>query len=235
MFGYLFLSALGLQPHFLTLSSLVFHVLQKFKFTLHFKFYWIIKERSRNFNPYFYLQPWIGSVHLSYTADASLEEELIGISSLGGGDFILCGLITFKICHIHSYGRAMITKTVHQLKLLQLSRFYDRSPTMARIITIYQKLKMKRSWYLQRKINFNVLINNQLGPVWRANISKMVGYLFLLVLDLQPSISTLSTLVFLLLQKFEFTLHFKLCCVIREWSRNFNPSSYLQPWIGSVH
>ena len=124
MFGYLLLSALGPQPHTLTLSSLVFFVLQKFKFTLHFKFYWIIKEWSRNFNPCFYLRPWIGSVHLSYTADASLEEKLIGISSLGGGDFILCGLVAFRICHIHNYGSAMITKTVHQLKLLQLSRFY---------------------------------------------------------------------------------------------------------------
>ena len=89
-------------------------------------------------------------------------------------------------------------------------------------------LKMKRSWYLQRKINFNILINNQLGPVWRANISKMFEYLFLSAHGYHLNISTLSTLVFLLLQKFEFTLHFKFCCVIREWSRNFNPSSYIQ-------
>ena len=71
---------------------------------------------------------------------ASLGEELIGISSLGGGDFILCGLIAFKICHMPSYGWAIITKIVHQLKLMQLSRFDDRSPIMARVITIYQKL-----------------------------------------------------------------------------------------------
>ena len=38
-----------------------------------------------------------------------------------------------------SYGWAMITKIVHQLKLLQLSKFDDRSPTMARVIAIYQK------------------------------------------------------------------------------------------------
>ena len=54
-----------------------------------------------------------------------LGEELIGISSLGGGDFILCGLIAFKIFDMASYGWAMITKIVHQLKLLQLSRFDD--------------------------------------------------------------------------------------------------------------
>ena len=38
-----------------------------------------------------------------------------------------------------SYGWAMITKIVHQLKLLQLPKFHDRSPTMARVIAIYQK------------------------------------------------------------------------------------------------
>ena len=42
------------------------------------------------------------------------------LSSLGAGDFILRGII-------------------HQQKLLQLSKFDDRSPTMARIIAIYQK------------------------------------------------------------------------------------------------
>ena len=94
---------------------------------------------------------------------------------------------------------------------------------------------MKTSWYLYRKINFKLLINNQVGPTWRANISKMFGYLFLSALGPQPNISTLSTLVFLLLQKFVFTLHLRYCCVIRAWSSDFNPFSYLQLWIGSVH
>ena len=62
----------------------------------------------------------IGSVHQSYTAGASLGEELIGLSSLGAGDFILRG-------------------TVHQLKLLELSKFDNRSSTLARNIAIYQK------------------------------------------------------------------------------------------------
>ena len=94
---------------------------------------------------------------------------------------------------------------------------------------------MKRSWYLYRKINFKLLINNQLAPAWRANISKIIGYLFLSTLGRHPDISTLSTLVFLLLQKFVFTLHVRYCCVIRAWSSDFNPFSYLQLWIGSVH
>ena len=140
MFGYLFLSALGPQPNISTLSTLVFLLLQKFEFTLHFKFCCVIREWSRNFNPSSYLQPWIGSVHQSYTAGASLGEELIGISSLGAGDFILDGLIAFKICHMPNYGLAMITKIVHQLKFLQLSRFDDRSSTIPRVITIYQNL-----------------------------------------------------------------------------------------------
>ena len=58
-------------------------------------------------------QPWKGRVHQSYTVDASSGEELIGISSLCAGDFILRGLIAFKICHMPSYGWAMITKIVH--------------------------------------------------------------------------------------------------------------------------
>ena len=65
------------------------------------------------------------SVHQSYTAGASLGEELIGISSLGAGDFILCCLIAIKICHVPSYGWAIVL-----LKLLELSRLDDRSPTM---------------------------------------------------------------------------------------------------------
>ena len=91
-------------------------------------------------------------------------------------------------------------------------------------------LKMKTSRYLYRKIN-----NNQLGLAWRANISKLFGNLFLSTLGPQLNISTLSTLVFLLLQKFEFALHVRYCCIIRAWSSDFNPSSYLQLWIGSVH
>ena len=38
-----------------------------------------------------------------------------------------------------SNGWAMVTKNVHQLKLLQLFRFDDRGPSMARVIKIYQK------------------------------------------------------------------------------------------------
>ena len=139
MFGYLFLSALGPQPNISTLSTLVFLLLQKFEFTLLSSSVASL-EWTRDFNPSSYLQPWIGSVHQSYTAGASLGEELIGISSLGAGDFILRGLIAFKICHMPSYGWAMITKIVHQLKLLQLSRSDSCSPTMAQVITIYQKL-----------------------------------------------------------------------------------------------
>ena len=134
MFEYLFLSAHGPHLNISTLSTLVFLLLQKFEFTLLSSSVASL-EWTRDFNPSSYLQPWIGSVHQSYTAGASLGEELIGISSLGGGDFILCGLIAFKICHMPSYGWAMITKTVHDLKLLQLSRFDDGSPTMAWVIT----------------------------------------------------------------------------------------------------
>ena len=63
----------------------------------------------------------------------------MGISSLGAGDFILGGLITFKICHEPSYEWVVVTKTVHQLKFMQLSKFNDRSPTMPRVTAIYQK------------------------------------------------------------------------------------------------
>ena len=96
-------------------------------------------------------------------------------------------------------------------------------------------LKLKTSWYLQRKINFKLLIKNQLGPVRRAKISETFGYLFFSVFSPQPDISTLSNLVFLFLRKFEFALHVRYCCIIRAWSNDFNPSSYLQLWIGSVH
>ena len=139
MFGYLFHTALGPQSNISTLSTLVFLLLQKFEFTLLSSSVASL-EWTRDFNPSSYLQPWIGSVHQSYTAGASLGEELIGISSLGAGDFILDGLIAFKICHMPIYGLAMITKIVHQLKFLQLSRFDDRSSTIPRVITIYQKL-----------------------------------------------------------------------------------------------
>ena len=62
----------------------------------------------------------LGPQPTSYTAGASLGEELIGPSSLGAADFILGGI-------------------VHQVKLLQLPDFDDRSPTMSRIIAVYQK------------------------------------------------------------------------------------------------
>ena len=95
--------------------------------------------------------------------------------------------------------------------------------------------KLKTNWYLQRKINFKLLIKNQLDPAWRAAISKMFGYLFFSALDPQPNISTLSTLVFFPLQKFEFALYLRYCCTIRAWSSDFNPSCYLQLWIVCVH
>ena len=139
MFGYLFLSALGPQPNISTLSTLVFLLLQKFVFALHVRYYCVIRAWSSDFNPSSYLQLWICSVHQSYTAGAFLGEELIELSSLGAGDFILRGLIAFKICHMPSYGWAVITKIVYQLKILQSSKFDDRSPTMARVIAIYQK------------------------------------------------------------------------------------------------
>ena len=86
-----------------------------------------------------YLQLWIGSVHQSYTAGASLGEELIQVSSLGAGGFMLRDLIAFKICHMPSCGWVITTRIVYQLKLLQFSKFDDHSPTMARVIAIYQK------------------------------------------------------------------------------------------------
>ena len=82
----------------------------------------------------------MGCVHQSCEASTSLGEELMGLSSLGAGDFILGGLITFKICYKRSYESTVVAKTVHQLKFLQLSKFNDRRPTMARVNAIYQKL-----------------------------------------------------------------------------------------------
>ena len=63
----------------------------------------------------------------------------MGLSTLDDGDFILSGLITFKICHKPSYEWNVVTKVLHQLKFLQLSKFNDRSPTMVQVIPIYQK------------------------------------------------------------------------------------------------
>ena len=120
MFGYLFLSDLGPQLNISTLNTLVFLLLQKFVFTLHVRYCCVIRAYSSDFNPSSYLQLWIGSLHQSYTAGTSLGVKLIGLSSLGAGDFILRDI-------------------VHQLKHLQLSKFDDRNPTMARIIAIYQK------------------------------------------------------------------------------------------------
>ena len=134
MFGYLFFSVFGSQPNISTPSTLVFPLLQKFEFTLHVRYCCVIRAWSVDLNPSSYLQLWIGCVHQSYTAGASLGEELTGPSSLGAGDFTLFGLITFKICHMPSYGWAMVTKNVHQLKLLQLSRSDDRSLTMAQLL-----------------------------------------------------------------------------------------------------
>ena len=119
MLGYFFRSALGPQPNISTLSILVFLLQQRFAFTLHVRYYCVIRAYSSDFNLSSYLQLWIGSVHQSYTAGVSLGEELIGLSSLGAGDFILCDI-------------------VHQLKLLQLCLFDDRSPIMARINAIYR-------------------------------------------------------------------------------------------------
>ena len=132
MFGYLFFSVLGPQSNVSTLSTLVFLLLQKIEFTLDVRYCCIIRVWSTDFNLSSYLQMWIGCVHQSYTANVSFGEELIGLSSLGSGDFIiLLGLITFTICHMPSYGWAMVTKIVHQLQLLQVSKFDDGRPTMA--------------------------------------------------------------------------------------------------------
>ena len=125
MFGYLFFSALVPQANISIPSTLIFLLLQTFEFTCHVRYCCVIRAWSNNFNPSCYLQLWIGCVHQCYTAVISFEQELVGLSSLGPGDFILRGIITFKICHMSSYGWAMVTKIVHQLKLLQLSRFNE--------------------------------------------------------------------------------------------------------------
>ena len=138
MFGCLFFSTLGSQPNISTLSTLVLLLLQKFKFVLHVRYCCVIRAWSSDFNPSSYLQLWIDSVHQSHTAGASLGEELIGLSSLGAGDFILRGLIAFKTCLMLSYVWAMITKIVHRLKLLQFFKSDDYYLTMARVIAICQ-------------------------------------------------------------------------------------------------
>ena len=68
-----------------------------------------------------------------------LGEKLMELSSLDAGDFILGGLITFRLFHKPGYEWAVVTKTVHRLKSLKLSKSNDSSPTMARVIAIYQK------------------------------------------------------------------------------------------------
>ena len=121
-----------------TLSTLVFLLLQKFEFDFRVRYCCVIRALPSDFNPSSYLQLWIGCVHQSWTAGTSLGEELMGLSSLGANDLILSGLITFKICHKPCYEWVVVTKTVHHLKFLQLSKFNDRSPIMARIVAIYQ-------------------------------------------------------------------------------------------------
>ena len=103
MFGNLFFSVLGPQANVSTPSILVFLHLQKFEITLHVRYCCVIRAWSSNFNRSSYLQQWIGCVHQCYTTVTSFEQELIGLSSLGAGDFILRGIITFTICHMSSY------------------------------------------------------------------------------------------------------------------------------------
>ena len=139
MFGFFYFSTLGSQPNISTLSTVVFLLLQKFKFAVHIRYCCVIKAWSSDYNPSSYLQLWIDSVHQSHTAGATLGEELMELSSLGAGDFIFRGLIAFKTCLMPSYVWAMVTKIVHQLKLFQFSKFDERSLTMGRVIAIYQK------------------------------------------------------------------------------------------------
>ena len=58
---------------------------------------------------------------------------------IGAGDFILRVLITLKICGMPSYLWSMVSKFGHHLKLLHLFKLDGHSPTMARVIKIYQK------------------------------------------------------------------------------------------------
>ena len=118
----------------------MFLLLQKFESDLCVRYFCVIRALSSDFTPSSYLQLLMGCVHQSCEAGTSLGEELMRLSSLGAGDFILGGLITFKICYKPSYESTVVTKTVHQLKFLQLSKFNDGRPTMARVNAIYQKL-----------------------------------------------------------------------------------------------
>ena len=139
MFGYLFFSTLVPQANISTPSTLIFLILQNFEFTCHIRHCCVTRVGSSNFNPSSYLQLWIGCVHQCYTVVTSFEQELTGLSSLGAGDFILRGIISFKICHMSSYGWAIVTKVVHQVKPSQLSKFNDHGPIIAQLISIYLK------------------------------------------------------------------------------------------------
>ena len=159
MFGYLFLSTLGPQPNILTLSTLVFLLLQKFEFTLHFKFCCVIREWWSDINPSCYLKPWLDSVHQSYTAGACLREELIGISSLGADEFILLSLKLELLRFINSswprsncvtsnwqeVSNGFFTKRctycpISQSYLIQNLRYWDLSKLHDRVVITHQYL-----------------------------------------------------------------------------------------------
>ena len=106
--GTCFFLALGPQSNISTLSTLAFLLLEKCEFALQAMHCCVIRTWSTDFNPSSYLQLWISCVHQSCTAGTSLGEELIRLSSLGAGDLILGGLTAFKICHVASYGWAMV-------------------------------------------------------------------------------------------------------------------------------
>lgn len=134
--GICFSQSFNFQPSMSILSTLVFLLLKVWICTSRY----VIRAWSSDFNLSSYLQLWISCIHQSCIACAFLGEELIRLSGFGAGDFILLGLITcLKICHMPSYGWAMVTKTVHQLKLLRLPTFDDHSTTMAQVITIDRK------------------------------------------------------------------------------------------------
>ena len=134
--GICFSQSLNFQPSMSILSTLVFLLLKVWICSSRY----VIRAWSSDFNLSSDLQLWISCIHQSCTACAFLGEELIRLSGFGAGDFILLGLITcLKICHMPSYGWAMVTKTVHQLKLLRLPTFDDHSTTMAQVITIDRK------------------------------------------------------------------------------------------------
>ena len=124
------------KPNISTQSTLVFLLLQNFESTPHVRSCCVIRAWWSDFNLSSYLQLWISCVYQNYTAGASFGEELFLFRCRWHH---IRGLITFKICHMPSYGWTMVTKIIHQLKLLQLSKFDDRSVTMAGVIVIYQK------------------------------------------------------------------------------------------------